>query len=671
MLFSYNWLKDYVRVPKPDKLAEILTMHSFEVEEVKKSGNDWALDIDVLPNRAPDCFSHIGIARETAAITNSRIKEVGCKVKESKTKAKDFVSVEVKDKNDCSRYTARVMTDVKIGPSPKWIQERLKVCGLRPINNIVDIANYVMLELGQPLHAFDLDKINGKKIIVRKAEKGENIVSLDNQKYDLDEDILIIADKEGPLAVAGIKGGRKAEIDKNTKTIILESANFNPKIVRQASKKLNLKTDASWRFENGIDLNLTETAINRLSYLIAKTAKAKTASGLIDFYLKKALTKKIRLNQDYIRSLLGQDISLKEIKDILIRLGFKVKGGGEIKLEVEVPTYRLDILIAEDLIEEIGRIYSYNRIPAVFPVSSLIPPKRNFEIFWEDMSKNILKEAGFSEVYNYSFIRNKEVDTFKYNDAVELENPISLDYKYLRPSLIPNLIRNVESNFKYFNKVKIFELGKIFNPEKRMLACLIAQKQGQDAFYELKGIIDLLLNKLGISDISYDDYQQTPKQSSIVIWDSKRSAEIKVGGEEIGFLGDVSKDVLKKMKIKGEVALFDIDFEKLQKLVSEEHEYQPISQHPSAVRDIAVLVPHDVKVVDVLNKINAIGGKLIRDIDLFDIYQGEEISQGRKNLAFHIIYQAEDRTLTAKEIDEIQNKIIKALEKDPRWEVRK
>jgi phenylalanyl-tRNA synthetase beta chain len=287
------------------------------------------------------------------------------------------------------------------------------------------------------------------------------------------------------------------------------------------------------------------------------------------------------------------------------------------------------------------------------------------------MSKNILKEAGFSEVYNYSFIGDKEANIFKYNDAVELENPMSLDYKYLRPSLTPNLIKNVESNFKYFDKVKIFELGKIFNPEKRMLSCLVAQKQGQDSFYELKGIIGLLLNKLGISDISYDDYEQTPEQSSTAIWDSKRSAEIKVGGEEIGFLGDVSKDVLNKMKIKGEVALFDIDFDKLQQLVSEEHEYQPISQHPSAIRDIAVLVPHDVKVVDVLNKINTIGGKLIRDIDLFDIYQGGEIPQGRKNLAFHIIYQAEDRTLTAKEIDEIQNKIIKTLEKDPEWEIRK
>lgn len=668
MIFSYNWLKDYVKLPKPDKLAEILTMHSFEVEEVKKSGKDWILDIDVLPDRAPDCFSHIGIAREVAAISNLKIKELDFKTKESKEKAKDFISIEIKDKNDCSRYTARVMTDVKVGPSPKWIQERLKVCGLRPINNIVDIANYVMLESGQPLHAFDLDKIDEKKIIVRRAKKGEKIVSLDDQKYDLDEDILIIADKQGPLAIAGIKGGRKAEIGKNTKTIVLESANFDSKIIRQASKNIGLRTDASWRFENGIDPNLTETAINRLAYLIAETAKAKTAAGLIDFYPKKALTKKIRLNQDYIRSLLGQDISLKEIKDILIRLGFKVKGGGEIKLEVEVPSFRLDISIAEDLIEEIGRIYSYDRIPAVFPVSSLIPPKRNFEIFWEDMSKNILKEAGFSEVYNYSFIGDKEANTFKYSDAVELENPISLDYKYLRPSLIPNLIKNVESNFKYFDKVKIFELGKIFSPEKRMLTCVIAQKHGQDAFYELKGIIDLLLNKLGISDISYDDYEQTPEQSSMIIWDSKRSAEIKVGGEEIGFLGDISKDVLNK--IKGEVALFDIDFEKLQQLVSEEHEYQPISQHPSAVRDIAVLVPHDVKVVDVLNRINNIGGKLIRDIDLFDIYHGEEISQGKKNLAFHIIYQAEDRTLTAKEIDKIQNKIIKTLEKDPEWEVR-
>ena len=698
MVFSYNWLKEYIKLPKPEKLAELLTMHAFEVEEIKKvgkpphhnkskrrgakktksalvwcGGKDYILDIDVLPNRGPDCFSHIGIARECAAFTNSRLKIPKFKLKEDKNlKTRDFVAVEVKNKNDCLRYTARVIANVKVGPSLKWIQERLKVCGLRPINNIVDATNYVMLETGQPLHAFDLDKISNKKIIVRRAKNGEKIITLDNKRYNLDEDILVIADVKSPLAVAGIKGGKKAEIDKKTKTIVLESANFDSRVVRKGSKKLGLKTDASWRFEHGIDPSLTETGINKAAEIIQNIAKGKITSGLVDFYPKKVLPKKIKLDYRYLTKLLGLKIERKDVKQILKRLGFKIIKEEHPILIVEIPTFRLDISLPEDLIEEIGRIYGFQRIPAAFPIVSLIPPKINFEIFWEDITKNILKESGFTEVYNYSFIGEKEAEVFK--GAVEIENPMSVEQKYLRPSLIPNLLKNVIDNFRYFNEIKIFELGKIFikkqetrnkkqTEEKRMLSGLITG----DAFYQAKGVVDSLLNKLGISNIWYDEYKPTPEQSKISIWQKERCAEIKVDGQEIGFLGEISPGIFKKTK----VVIFDVDFEKLIKLCSEEHEYQPISQYPAAIRDLAVLVPLDVKVVDVLNKINVAGGALVRDVDLFDIYEGEGIVQGKKNLAFHIIYQAEDRTLKSKEIDKIHQKIIKILEENPEWEVRK
>ncbi len=657
MNFSYNWLKQYVRLPKPEKLAEILTMHAFEVESIKKIKGDYVLDIDVLPNRGPDCFSHIGIAREIAAITDVKLNVPKSKLKEDKkVKAKDVFSVFVEDKKDCIRYTARVIVDVEVKESPKWIKERLIACGLKPINNIVDAANYVMLETGQPLHAFDLNKISKGKIIIRRAKKGEKIVSLDGERYDLNNDILIISDSEAPLAIAGIKGGKKAEIDKKTKTIILESANFNSRVVRLGSKELGLRTDASWRFEHKIDPNLTEVAINRVAEIIDDIAKGKVASGLIDIYLIKAKPKKIKLDIDYVEELLGIRISEKDVKSILERLGFKyVKG------IVEVPAFRLDIVLPEDLIEEIGRLYGYEKIASVFPVASLIPPKRNFEIFWEDVSKNILKELGFTEVYNYSFVK----DSFGYNDneIIELKNPMSLEQKYLRPSLIPGLLKNADDNFKNFNQIKIFEIGKVFTikGEKNMLSGLIAKKNGNKSdFYALKGVVDSLLNKLGISDIYYDDYGATPEDSKISVWKKGSTAEIKTNGEEIGFLGRIGKSVV-----------FDIDFEKLRKLCSEEHEYQPISQFPAAIRDLAILVPMNAKVVDVLNKINIAGGSLVRDVDLFDIYEGEGIPGGKKNLAFHIIYQAEDRTLTAKEIDKIQNKIIKALEENPRWEVRR
>jgi len=716
MVFSYNWLQSFFKkkLPPPKELAVLLTVHFAEVEEIRKEGKDFALDIDVKPSRAGDCFSHLGIAREISAITGLIYRSSTSIIRENKNiKAKDFVRVEVKDKNACPRYTARVVTDVKVFPSPKWIRERLKVCGLRPINNIVDIANYGMLETGQPLHAFDGEKLAGKKIIVRFAKKREKIVTLDEEKYDLNEDILVIADEKKPVAIAGIKGGKLPEIDNKTKIVVLESANFNPKVIRKGSKTIDLKTDASWRFEHGIDPNLTEIGINRAAFLIQKIAKGKIAKGLIDFYPQKPPTKiffeakRIKLDLDYVERLLGIKIPLKEIKNILKRLEFGIAEVRPQHLLVEVPTLRLDISIPEDLIEEIGRIYGYQKIKAVFPVSALVPPKRNFNIFWEDLTKNILKEASFTEVYNYSFVSEKDISIYQLDQPksalIEVENPISLEQEYLRPSLIPNLLKNVAKNQKNFREIRIFELGKIFQAprtEKRMLTGLITRTLAKgedetlvssptgDAFYQMKGVIDLLLQKLGISNIWYDEYQPTPEDynppttsshspsgelapSKLSIWNPKICAEIKVNHEEIGFLGETSQKILGDLKIEGKVVVFDIDFEKLQRLSSEETIYQPISRFPAAVRDIAVLVPLEIRVEEVLNKIETAGGILVKDVDLFDIYEGEEIPGGKKNLAFHIIYQAEDRTLSSKEIDEIQQKIIKTLEENPEWQVRK
>ncbi len=642
MKFSYNWLKDYVKkLPKPEKLAELLTMHSFEVGEVKKIGQDWVLDIDVLPNRAGDCFSHLGVARECSALTISNFQFPISKLKEDKNlKAKDFVAVEVKNKRACPRYTIRVVTDVKVGSSPKWLKNRLKLCGLKPINNIVDIANYVMLETGQPLHAFDGQKLEGEKIIVRFAGRNEKIVTLDGKKHDLGEGVLVIADEKKPVAIAGIKGGKIPEIDDKTKIVVLESANFSPGNIRKGSRKLNLKTDASIRFEQGIDPNLTEIAINRAASLIQEVAFGKVAQGLIDFYPKKVFPKRIRLDLNYVERLLGIKISAKEIKKILEKLGFKIMGLRN-PLVVEVPTWRLDISIPEDLIEEIGRIYGYQKIKPVFPMVSLISPKRNLNLFWGETTKGILKEAGFTEAYNYSFTQSVS-QSQRNKDSIEIENPISSQQKYLRTSLIPNLLMNLELNRKYFTEIKLFELGKVFSRrtgEKMMLGGVVANND----FYFIKGVIEQLLNKLVISNIRY-------------IESAAGSALVKVGQQKIG---QFNKNY------------FELDFDKLSQLASEEQEYRPFSKFPAAVRDLAVLVPGGTKVVEVLNKINASGGKIIRDVDLFDIYEGEELPGGKKNLAFHIIYQAENRTLSSKEINEIQDKIIKTLEKDPTWQVRK
>ena len=676
MKFSYNWLQSFFdkKLPKPEKLVEFLANHSFEVKEFEKSGNDFILDIDILPNRS-DCLSHLGIAREISATLNLNLKIPDSKIIEDKNlKTKDFINIEVKDGNACPRYSARIVSGVKIGPAQKFIQERLKICGLKPINNVVDIANYVMLETGQPLHIFDLDKIEGKKIVVRFAKKGETILTLDNQKFELDKEILLIADEKKPLVIAGIKGGKKAEVSQKTKNILIESANFDRIVIRKGSQKLNLKTDASLRFEHNLDPNLVEFGINRTAKLIREIAGGKITKGIVEFYPKKVFSKKIKLDLNYVKDLLGIEIPKIEIKNILKGLDFGLESIGSSSIFVKVPTYRRDISFPEDLIEEIGRIYGYQKISSQFPVVSLIPPKKNLETFWEEMIKDILKEMGFTEVYNYSFITQKDAENldFKKGELIEVENPTSLEFKYLRPSLIPNLFKNIQKNQPNFKEIKIFEIGKIFKIEnskileKKMLTGLI----NSDAFFGLKGVLDSLFQKLGISEFFYDEFKPTPEESKISIWHRKKIAEIKLDGEEIGFLGQISKRILNKFAIKNNLTIFDINFEKLQKYCTEETLYQPLSKYPAAVRDIAVLVPRHVRVEEILNKIESVSA-LIKDIDLFDIYEGEGIPEGKKNLAFHIIYQAKDHPISLKEIEEIQLKIIEVLEEDPEWEVRK
>ena len=656
MKISYNWLQSFFekKLPVPDKLADLLTFHSFEVEEIKKCDKDWILDIDILPNRSHDCLSHQGIAREISAILKYPFKLIDYKkkIKESKELASKVVNIKIEDKNLCPRYTSRVVVDVEIGPSPKWIQERLMTCGLKPINNVVDIANYVMLETGQPMHAFDADKIKGNKLIVRRAKKGEKMVSLDDEKYDLDENILVIADEKDPICIAGIKGGINPGIDGKTKRIILEAANFNPLIIRQSSKKIDLKTDASWRFENGLDSNLAQEAMNMCAYLIQEIANGMVLKGMIDLYQEKKQVKIVNLDTFKVRNLLGINIPDKEIIDILKRLDFKVKGIKD-KLQVIIPTRRLDVSIPEDLIEEIGRIYGFEKIPNQLPSAILIPSKKSEDLIYQNKVKDILINLGFSEAYNYSLVSNKE--------SIELANPVSQEQKYLRSSLMPLLIKNIEDNKRYFENVRLFEIGKVFHldkhqaqvVEKKKLASIISldeKDKNSQEFYRLKGVVDSFLNKIGISDIWYDD--------AIT---ENRKAEIKVGNELLGWVGE----------IKSKVVGFEIDFDKLVQLATEERIYATPSKYPAIVRDISMLVDYTTKVVEVLNLINKVGGILVRDVDLFDIYKGKNIPDSKKNLAFHIIFQSDDRTLVDKEVNELQDIIITALEKEGGWEVRK
>jgi phenylalanyl-tRNA synthetase beta chain len=637
MLFSYNWLQSFFskKLPPPDKLAVLLTMHSFETH----TKSDFVLDIDVLPNRVSDCSGHLGIAREISLITNYQLLITGPQLKKSEFKTEDFVKLEVREKDLCPRYMALLVRGVKVGPSPKWMRDRLVAVGQKPINNIVDAANYVMLETGQPLHAFDLNNIEKRKIIVRKSKKGEKITTLDDKTYELNENILVIADAKDALAIAGIKGGKKAEITNKTKDIIIEAAVFNASNIRQTSRSINFKTDASFRFEHGISLFLPEKALETTARLVQEIACGEIAKTSADICSVKPKLATVNFKKEDVDRLIGQKISSAEINKILKSLGFSVgqKGGNYF---VQPPSERLDINIKEDMIEEIARIYGYENIPTQAPREILAPIERNEEYFYSDIIRNILTGLGFCEVYNYSFCQKGDV---------ELANPIAKDRRYLRINLTDGLKENIEKNLKYFDSVKLFEIGKVFykgsGGEKVKIAAAIDYKKGQkkdEIFFESKGIVETLLNKLGIAGVWFTPVK---KEGNI--------ANVMVGQDDIGFLDQ---------------NVFELDLACVIELATEDIAYKPISKFPAVIRDISLFVPANTRVIEVMDIIENTAGQLLIDTDLFDMYIPPE--QDRKSLAFRLIFQSHEKTLTDKEVNKLLSNSISALEENIEWQVR-
>ncbi|MCH7604615.1 phenylalanine--tRNA ligase subunit beta [Patescibacteria group bacterium] len=680
MLFSYNWLQECskAKLPKPDTLADLLTMHAFEVENLEKKGGDWILNIDVLPNRAHDTLNHMGMAREIAAITGKTVAPSKKSAIRPKKGTLEHLRVTIQSARKVPRYHAIVIEGIRIMESPKWMKQRLEALEINAINNVVDIANYVMMETGQPLHAFDYERIQGHQMNIRDSKKGEKIVTLEGQTLELPRGALVIDDTQGIIDLAGIKGGKVSGISAKTKHIVVQAASFDAETVYRAKKRLGYTTPAADLYAHGIDPNLSDEALERALYLLQQSGGGEVIQ-VIDMYPAKVMQKSIQLDLNYAESLLGIKISEKDAKNILGNLGCGVKKGkGTRQLRVEVPTRRLDLTIPEDLVEEIGRIIGYEKIEPQLPKMPIQPAEVNQELFWQDRIKDSLKEAGFTEVYNYSFAGEKDLTNFLYSEKdkrllVQLQNPQSEEYKYMRSNLLENLVKNVAQNQQSVQHIRIFETGKIFIQEKQVkeISMISGMLTGVNSFYEIKGVVDFMLNRLGISDIWYDQYKPSPQRSRSALWHQNRVAEIKVGAIRIGFLGEISKAVAANMKLADRVAAFHIDFEKLVKVSMEEKEYRPVSKFPSVVRDIAILLPREVKVVEVLNRINQSGGALVEDVDLFDMYEGDELPEGQKNLAFHIMYQSPDKTLTGKEVDGIHNQIIKALEQDPEWEVRK
>lgn len=711
MKFSYNWLKELVPFKEsPKQLAEFLTMRAFEIESMEKKGGDAVLDIKLLPNRVSDASGHIGMAREIVALKGLRItKHISRITENKKQKTADLLKIKIENSDDCLRYTARVMTDVRVGPSPKWLGSRLEVCGLQSINNIVDATNYVMLESGQPLHAFDWEKLNAKRqlrrfgrspdltsgkknIVVRRAKKGEQIETLDKKTYTLTPEVLLITDGNNPLAIAGIKGGASSGITKSTHTIVLESANFDPGRIRTASQKLRLKTDASYRFEHGMDPNQTMAAIDRLAQLIQKVSGGKIASGVIDVYSKKATAQKIIFSVSDANRLLGTGLDRTFYQKAFARIGCTVvqhRVSHNDEFTVVPPTIRCDLAIPEDLIEEAGRMLGYENIAPKLPEVAIVPASRNDERYWENRVRDFAIGSGFTESMLYAFTSDRELAQFFVDPAtaLELENPLSPETKYLVPRVLIKYIISAVENLHNFDTVKIFGTGKSFRKllkdkrqktnavdEQKDLIFILAAKgvAGEREFYGMKGVLDRILKALGINDQWYDDALTTAEHAHAAkLFHPYRVALIKIGDDTIGMMGEIHPAILDDLKSRGRVVAAEINFDRLWKHAQDEVEFRPISKYPAVIRDIAAVVPENTKTETIQNVIENTAGALLIDTDLFDYFQDEEMRRANiKNLAFHLVFQSPDRTLTDAEIEKLVAKIVSALEAN-NWEVRK
>jgi len=695
MKASIKWLKEFVDFSlSPAEIANALTMAGLEVENIvpnSRDEDDSILEINVTPNR-PDCLSIIGIAREVSAILGFPLK-VGID-------SDDFVftqkeegmgpAIEIKDPSLCPRYSSRIVYGVKVKPSPEWISKRLESHGVRPTNNIVDITNYVLLEMGHPLHAFDLDKLTGKRIVVEVAGSVDKFLTLDNENRALNKDMLLIWDSEKPVAIAGVMGGLNSEITSSTVNLLLESAYFNPPSIRRTSKALNLATESSYRFERGADINRVVHALNRVTQLIIEIAGGKT-TRLTDIYPEPFDINRISIKFKKINDVLGVKIKPSKIQEMLTGLGIENKREGQ-GVTVMPPSFRQDIQRDVDVIEEIARLYGYNKIPSTLPEVKMQPLRGNTRWNLIKKVKDSMRKSGYLEVINYSFLNPVVLDKLKIsvNDRrralVKIRNPLKKEEETLRTTLIPALLDNVRLNINQGERtLKFFEISSLFLNSGRSLpdevlkiaAVYLKDKKTllwqdkHDEFYDLKGALENLFLELKVKNYSFQPLAESEpflhpgKSCSIRISDA-----INIDGQAVGFLGTVHPDVAHYFDVAPETNIFELDIDRVFSFMPSKITFSPIPKYPYIERDIAIIVSENVTVEDAQKAILGVNSDIIESIKLFDIYTGKPIPQGKKSFAFSIRYRAEDRTLTDDEVNELHSKIIKSLEDSLKAELR-
>jgi len=632
---------------------------------------DTILDLDITPNR-PDCLSIIGIAREVAALTGKSVRLPEAMYNELGEPIERKAPVEIANPDLCPRYCASLITDVKIGPSPAWLEQCLLSYGMRPINNIVDITNYVMLEYGQPLHAFDFEKIRGKKIIVRRAEN-EFMYTLDGVERDLTSDMLVIADSMGPVAVAGVMGGADSEVTESTTSILLESANFNPASIRRTSTQFKLRSEASLRFEKGLSPELPLPALKRATQLIAELSRGKVARGIIDIYPGKKEVEPVTLTIKQVTRILGVQIEYERIVTVLKSLGFKCTRVGPEELEVTIPYWRTDIRLAEDLVEEIARIIGYDDLPTTLPSGALPPYQPDPMRALKGKVSDILVGCGMQEVITYSLASLDMLHRIPVQPApLKVANPITTEQEYLRTTLRPGLLQVLSANENHEeNSIRLFEVGKVYLPrrgdlpeERHMLTGVLCgtrldlswhgESQTLD-FFDGKGVVETLLERLGLAASFMPSEDNTLSPGS--------RAAIVVEGESVGTLGELHPRVSERFDISSRsVYLFEIDLERLLPATTAPRQYRPIPKFPLTLRDIAVVVDAKTpsKSVQCIIEVSP----LVARVTLFDVYSGKQVPRGKKSLAFRIHYRSPSHTLTDDEVNKAQQEIVNRLAKE-------
>ncbi len=629
--------------------------------------HDTVFEYEITSNRV-DCYSVLGIAREVAATFRKPFVQPEVKAVGTTGDVNDYISVEVKDADLCPRYCAKVVKNVKIAPSPEWMQRRLSACGIRPINNLVDITNYVMEEFGQPMHAYDLDTIADNKIVVRRAKDGEKFVTLDGQERDLDSGMLMICDGEKPVGLAGIMGGENSMITDDVHDMLFEAACFDGTNIRLSSKRVGLRTDASGKFEKGLDPNNAEAAINRACQLIEELGAGEVVEGMVDVYPTKKEERTIKFDPEYVNNLIGFNLTEEEMVNYFPALELKYDPATKI---ITIPTFRQDLIGMCDIAEEIARFYGYDKIPTALPSGEATSGKLSYKLRIDEIARSVALYCGFSQGMTYSFESPKVFDKLllpkdsELRKTVTISNPLGEDFSVMRTTSLNGMLTSLATNYNRRNKdVRLFEMGNIYLPKSLPVTDLPDERMqftlgfyGDGDFFTMKGVVEEFLGQVGINkNITYD-----PKAGKTFLHPG-RQANVICDDKVIGYLGEVHPLVCENyaMKTRAYVAVIDMPY--IYEMANFDKKYEGIAKFPAVSRDISMVVPKEIMVGQIEDVIKQRGGNILEDYNLFDIYEGDQIEKGFKSVAYNIVFRAKDRTLEESDVSGAMKKILNGLE---------